>query len=114
MLLDRDWSILRVYVLFFSIKVQERVFTINFPTVFKLCRHRVNASSNLAPVTFFTVFKMCWHRVNAVLDEKILFGKITRHLELEIRIMPVRGLYGNRIFHVPFWSMIYVALKLIL
>ena len=27
----------------------------------------VNASSNFAPVTFFTVFKMCRHRVNAVL-----------------------------------------------
>ena len=55
-----------MYVLFFSIKVQERVFTINFPTVFKLCRHRVNASSNFAAVTFFTVFKMYRHRVNAV------------------------------------------------
>ena len=25
--------------------------------------------------------------------------------------MLVRGLYGNREFHIPFWSMIYVALK---
>ena len=25
--------------------------------------------------------------------------------------MPVRVLYGNREFHVPFWSMIYLALK---
>ena len=40
------------------------------------------------------------------LDEKILFDKITDHLDLEIRKIPVRGLYGNRIFHVPFWSMI--------
>ena len=36
--------------------------------VFKLFRPRVNASSNFATVTFFTVFKMCRHRVNAVLD----------------------------------------------
>ena len=25
--------------------------------------------------------------------------------------MPVRDLFGNREFHVPLWSMIYVALK---
>ena len=25
--------------------------------------------------------------------------------------MPVRGWYGNREFHIPFWSLIYVALK---
>ena len=25
--------------------------------------------------------------------------------------MLVRGLYGNRGFHIPFWSMIYAALK---
>ena len=25
--------------------------------------------------------------------------------------MPVTGLYRNRRYHVPFWSMIYVALK---
>ena len=31
------------------------------------CRYRVNASSDVATVTFFTVFKMCRHRVNAVL-----------------------------------------------
>ena len=43
------------------------LFTCKFPTVFKLFRHRVNASSNFATVTFFTVFKMCRHRVNAVL-----------------------------------------------
>ena len=41
-------------------------FTVKFLTVFKLCRYRVNASSNFATVTFFTVFKMCRYRVNAV------------------------------------------------
>ena len=25
--------------------------------------------------------------------------------------MLVRGLYGNREFHIPFWSVIYVTLK---
>ena len=27
------------------------------------------------------------------------------------RKISIRGLYGNHEFHVPFWSMIYVALK---
>ena len=40
-------------------------------TVFKLFRHRVNASSNSAIVTFFTVFKMCQHRLEAVLVSKL-------------------------------------------
>ena len=52
------------------------------------------------------------YQSKANLDEKILFGKVTHRVDLEIRKMPVRNLYGNRIFHVPFWSMIYVALKL--
>ena len=52
------------------------------------------------------------YQSKANLDEKILFEKITHHLDLEIRKIPVRGLYVNRIFNVPFWSMIYVALKL--
>ena len=51
------------------------------------------------------------YQSQANLDEKLLFDKITHHLDIEIRKMPVRGLYGNQIFHVPFWSMIYVALK---
>ena len=42
--------------------------SVKSPTVFKLFRHRVNASSNSATLTVFTVFKMCRHRVNAVLD----------------------------------------------
>ena len=42
---------------------------------------------------------------------KFLFDIITGHLYPEIRKMPVRGLNRNQIFHVPFWSMIYVALK---
>ena len=32
----------------------------------------MNASSNFAAVTFFTVFKMCRHRVNAVLKIRVL------------------------------------------
>ena len=47
----------------------------------------------------------------ANLDEKILVVKITYHLDLEIRKMPVRGFYRNQKFHIPFWSMIYVVLK---
>ena len=48
-----------------------QLLTDKFPTVFKLIRYRVNASSDFATVTFFIVFKMCRHRVNAVL------GRIT-------------------------------------
>ena len=51
------------------------------------------------------------YQSKANLDEKILFDKITHQLDPEIRKMPVRGLYGNQIFQVPFWSMIHVALK---
>ena len=51
------------------------------------------------------------YQSKAKLNEKILFDKITHHLDLEIRKMLVRSLYGNLIFHVPFWSIIYVALK---
>ena len=47
----------------------------------------------------------------ANLDEKILFDKITHYLDPGIRKMLVRNLYGNRIFHGPLWSMIYVAFK---
>ena len=50
------------------------------------------------------------YQSKANLDEKILFDKVTHHLDPKMRKMPVRGLYGNRIFHVPFWSMIYVVL----
>ena len=37
---------------------------------------------------------------------KLVFQKITK--------MPVRGLYRNREFRVPFCSMIYIALKFML
>ena len=52
------------------------------------------------------------YQSKANLDEKILFDRITHHLDLEIRKIPVSGLHGNRIFHVSLWSMISVALKL--
>ena len=47
-------------------KSYKEFYSVIFPTVFKLLRHRVNASSNSATVTFFIVFKMCRHRVNTV------------------------------------------------
>ena len=47
----------------------------------------------------------------ADLDEKILFDNITHLYDPTIRKMPVRSLYGNLKFHVPFLSIIYVALK---
>ena len=40
------------------------------------------------------------------------FCVVTSHItHPTIRQMPARGLYGNREFHVPFWSMIYEVLK---
>ena len=47
-------------------KSSNEFFTVKFPIVFKLSRHRKSASSNFATVKFFTVFKMCWYYVNAV------------------------------------------------
>ena len=38
---------------------------------------------------------MLIYQSKANLDEKILFGKITRHLDPEIRKMLVRGMFGN-------------------
>ena len=58
--------------------------------------------------------KVLIYHSKANLDDKILFGKI-KHLKDPTTIkMLVRGLYGNREFHIPFWSMIYVSLKLTL
>ena len=40
------------------------------------------------------------------------FCLVTSHIsKAKIRKMPVKGLYGNQNFHVPFRFMIYVALK---
>ena len=41
----------------------------------------------------------------------MFFGKINHLYDPALIKMLVRGLYGNREFHIPFWSMIYVALK---
>ena len=50
--------------------------------------------------------------LRANLDEKILFCKITHHLELEIRKMPVKGMVWEQDFYIQFWSVIYLLLKL--
>ena len=42
------------------------------------------------------VTKMLIYQSKANLDEKILFGKITHHLDPEIRKMWVMGTFGNR------------------
>ncbi len=59
------------------------------------------------------IFKteMLIYHAKANLDEKILFGRIIHLQNPQIGKMLVRGLYGNREFHVPFWSMIYLAWK---
>ena len=54
------------------------------------------------------------YQSKAELDEKVLFGKITHLQDPTIRKMPIKSLYRNRKFHVPFWSVIYMALKFIL
>ena len=46
------------------------------------------------------------------LNEKIFFGKITHHLGQEIRKMQVKEHDWEREFHIPFWAMIYMLLKL--
>ena len=58
------------------------------------------------------IFKteMLIYQSKANLDVKISIGKITHLEDPTTRKMPVRGLYGNREFHVSFWSMIYSAL----
>ena len=55
--------------------------------------------------------KMLIYQSKANLDEKILFVNTTHFWDPTIRKMPARGLYGNQKFHVPFWSIIYEALK---
>ena len=55
-----------------ALKSCKGFFAVKFRTVFRLFRHRVNASSNSATVKLFTVFKMCRHRVKAVLDPEIM------------------------------------------
>ena len=50
------------------------------------------------------------YQSKANLDEEILLGKTTYHLDLEIRKTLVIWERGIRI---PFWSMIYLLLKLI-
>ena len=55
--------------------------------------------------------KMSIYQSKANLDGEILFRKISHLEDAIIRKMPVMGLYGNQEFHIPFWSMIYVALK---
>ena len=42
------------------------------------------------------------------------FGKTTHLHKTTIRKVPLKGLHGNQKFHIPLWSMIYVALKFIL
>ena len=46
------------------------------------------------------------------LDEKILFDDITRLIEPEIRKILEKELYGNKRFHIPSWSVIYLLMKL--
>ena len=46
--------------------------------------------------------KLLMYQSKAKLDEKMFFGKITHREDPNIRKLPVRGLYGNREFHVLF------------
>ena len=66
--MERDRSILGAGTFLISLasKSCNEFFTVIIPTVFKLFRHSLNASSNFASVTFFTVFEMCRHRLNQV------------------------------------------------
>ena len=55
--------------------------------------------------------EMLMYQSKANLDVKFLFGKITHLSDPKIRRMPLRSLYENQEFHVPFWSMLHLALK---
>ena len=57
---------------------------------------------------------MLIHQSKVELDDKILFGTIIHFIDPEIRKMLGRGFYGfvEPRFHTPFWSMIYLLLKL--
>ena len=59
------------------------------------------------------IFKteMLIYQSKANLDEKILFAKITRHLDPEIRKMLIRSMLGDKGFHNPCWSIIYLLLQ---
>ena len=56
--------------------------------------------------------KMLIYQLKANLDEKFLFGKITHHLDPEIRELLVKGHIWDKELHILFWSMIYLLLKL--
>ena len=84
-------------------------------TVFEICRQNMcRFHVNGRPIRhIFHRFKVCLHRVNTVLDEKILFGKITNHVDPEVRkVLVNKGHVLERGFHIPFWSTIYLLLKL--
>ena len=54
---------------------------------------------------------MLIYQSKANLGEKVLFGKITHLKGPKVRLMPVIGLFGNKKFHIPFWSLTDVASK---
>ena len=49
------------------------------------------------------------------LDEKNLFGKITHHLDPEIRKMQVNGIYGNKnsIFHFLVHDLLSIEIRIL-
>ena len=52
------------------------------------------------------------YQLKVNLDEKILFGSIPDLTDPEIRKMPGKGHVWEQKFHIPFWSMISLLLKL--
>ena len=56
--------------------------------------------------------KMLIYQSRVNLDEKVLFGNISHLIDPGIRKMLVKGMFGNKTFHIPFWSMIYLLSKL--
>ena len=58
--------------------------------------------------------KLLIFQSKANLDEKILFGKITRHLDPEIRKMPVKAYYRTRIPHsILVYDLLAVEIKML-
>ena len=54
---------------------------------------------------------MLIYQSKANLDEKILFGKITHHLNPEIRKMLVRSMFGNKDSSFHSGSPIFIYIK---
>ena len=74
----------------------------------KLARFLGFGIKNTRPI-FKTEILICQSKAN--IDMKLLFGKITRLLDQEMRKNACKGFVLERKFHVPFWPIIQLPLN---